>query len=43
MLSLVAALGTAVVFPDTFGAAEVIMESTEYDKNTAGKNIDSET
>lgn len=43
MLSLVAALGTAVVFPDTVGAAEVIMESTEDETNTAGKNIDSET
>lgn len=43
MLSLVAALGTAVVFPDTVGADEVIMESTEDEKNTAGKNIDSET
>lgn len=43
MLSLVAALGTAVVFPDTVGAAEVITESTEDETNTAGKNIDSET
>ena len=43
MLSLVAALGTAVVFPDTVGAAEVITESTEDETNTAGQNIDSET